>query len=497
MAEPQMPPGVTPLPPGVVSLEDAISGQAGLTVQPRRPVVSQAYEDYVASPLTKLVGELAAQSPIGDVGAMIGGPEGRQAAGAGTGRLLIPQNTTEMGIAAATLGAGPIAAKLATPTARAATRVGAAMLGGAAGKAIGEGDLSLGTLAKGGGQGAVAGLTGEAIGAGVNFLRKVGMERSAAKMSKIDAAEVSTAIRQNPKLKGVFNDVPPTPEGIENLVNGYVRDPKTGRAVSVGEAKLGAFMDQADAKIGSLIQQRAQQGVKIQFPLLDEPAGISGPWEVAREQLTKFGSAVKRMHPNKEYTVAGETVTGAKAKQLYAESLRAFQQQLSRVHPDAVTTFNDARGAYEAGMALIGDKTGLLPKAFGKKVHTRTAFNADVLQGALARNRKDWVNRLGEEGYWSLAKALRLDPATIGRKDVMSPTGKAAALAGVLPLPGAAYARFQLGSPGFVGPSPLAISPGQQAGLNFGASQGIGAGLDLVSPMAQQYGPLMLPGSQP
>src|SRR3990167_1875168 len=98
MADPQMPPGVTPLPPGV------------------------------ASPLTKLVGELAAQSPIGDVGAMIGGPEGRQAAGAGTGRLLIPQNTTEMGIAAATLGAGPIAAKLATPTARAATRVGAAIL---------------------------------------------------------------------------------------------------------------------------------------------------------------------------------------------------------------------------------------------------------------------------------------------------------------------------------------------------------------------------------
>jgi len=475
-----------PLPPGLVPLEDAISGQAGLTVQPRRPVVSQAYEDYVASPLTKIVSTV------------LGGPSAfGQTMGGLAGRMLVPQNTTELGIAAATLGAGPVASKMASPIARGATRVGAAALGGAAGALAGEGELSLGTAAKGAGQGAAAGLTGEAIGAGVNFLRKVGMDRAAAKMDKIGAAEVVQAFKQNPKLKGVFNDVPPTPEGIENLVNGYVKNPKTGRSVSVGEAKLGAFMDQADAKIGSLIEQKAQQGTKIQFPLLgaDRP-GQHGQWQEARDQLTAFGSAVKRMHPHKEYKVLGENITGAQAKQLYAESLRAFQSQLSLIHPEAVTTFNDSRGAYEAGMALIGEKSGLLPKAFGKKVHTRTAFNQDALQGALAKNRKDWVNRMGEEGYWSLAKALRLSPETMGRKDVMSPTGKAAALAGVLPLPGAAYARFQLGSPGFVG-NPLAISPGQQTGLNFGASQGIGAGLDLVGPMAQQYGPLMFPGAKP
>ena len=473
----------TPLPPGAVSLDDALTAQSGLSVKPKGSVISQAYEDYVASPLTQLVSNT------------LGGPSSfGQTVGPIAGRMLVPQDSTELGIAAATFGAGPIAAKASSALGKGAIRLGAAALGGGAGALVE--DPSIMGAAKGAAQGAAAGLTGEAIGTGVNFLRRVGMDRASAKMDVYTARELVDSFKGNPKLKGVFNDVPPTPEGLEQLVNGYVKDAR-GRSKSVGETKLGAFMDQADAKIGAMIQQKSQGGTVIQFPRMgaDKP-GVFGPWTEARNELTEFGSAVKRMHPHKEYKVLGETVTGSKAKQMYAEALRGFQSQLSMVDPQAATVFNESRGVYEAGMALIGEKNGLLPKAFKKQTYDRVMVNTDALMGALNKNRSDWVNRLGEEGYWSIAKALRLDPSTVGRRDIMQPTGKAATAAGVLPLPGAAYLRFQFGTPGFHN-NPLKISPSTQTGLNFGASQGVGAGVDTMGPMAEQYGPLMLPGSQP
>ena len=498
----------TPLPPGAVSMEDTISGQAGLTVKPQRPVVSQAYEDYVASPLTKMLGSLVGQgmasgfSPalrqVGEKGALLGGPEGMQEAGETVAKFLIPQNTTEAGIAATTLGAGPLVSKIGSGVGRAAARVGAACLGGAAGSLAGEiggGDISLGTAAKGGAQGLIAGGIGEGIGAGLSALRKMGMERSSAKMSQIDAAQTVESFKKIPKLRGVFNDTPPTPEGIENLVNGAIPDPKApGRSIGVGEAKLGAMMDQADARIASAIQQKAQQGIQVRFPLVEGERGVGdwGTFEQARGQLTKLGAATRKMNPHKEYVVGEQTLSGAKAKQLYAETVRAFQQQLDRIGPDAVQAFTESRGAYEAGMKILAE----LPKAFTKMQHNRVAFNTDALHKPIAKNRKDWMNKLGEEGYWELAKALRLTPETMGRKDVMSPTGAMATMAGVLPLPGAAYARFQVGSPGFVG-DPLSLGGGARMGLDLAASQGIGRGLDLASPLAQQYGPLVLPGAQP
>ncbi len=488
MAEPQQTPsGVTPLPPGIISMDDAISGQAGLSVR-QRPTVSQAYEDYVASPLTQIASRLLPQNPF-----QMPGSFDPSAPSTGPAKMLIPQNLTEAGIAAGTLGAGALVGKAGLLGGKAiASRIAGGTAGGALGGMLDEG-LSLGAGAKGAAKGALATAAGETIGAGISQLRKMGMERASAKMSQIDAAETVAALKKIPKLRGVFNDTPPTPEGIENLVNGAIPDPKApGRMIGVGEAKLGAMMDQADAQIGAAIQQKAGQGVQVRFPLVNEPAGSFGTFEQARSQLTKLGAQTRKMNPNKEYLIGEERMSGAKAKQLYAETLRAFQQQLDRIGPDAVTTFNDSRGAYAAGMKLLTE----LPKAFTKMQHNRVAFNTDALQKPLAKNRKDWANTLGEEGYWEFAKALRITPETIGRKDVMSPTGAMATLAGVMPLPGAAYARFQVGSPGFVG-NPLALGQGPRMGLDLAASQGLGRGLDLAGPLAQQYGPLMLPGAQP
>ena len=107
-----------------------------------------------------------------------------------------------------------------------------------------------------------------------------------------------------------------------------------------------------------------------------------------------------------------------------------------------------------------------------------TLFNSDRLQDILANKQKDYTNKLGPEGFWSLANALRIPAERIGQRDVLQPTGAMAALAGVVPLPGAAYARVNVGTPNLVG-NPFQVPNAARTGLDIGASQALGRGLDL------------------
>src|SRR3990167_5056708 len=147
------------LPPGMMSLDDAIKGQASLSQQPPKMTLGQMYDDYVAPPLTQIVSRLVPQSPF-----QMPGSFDPSAPSTGVAKLLVPQNLTEAGIAAATMGAGGLAGKAGMAGLKAgATRIGGAMLGGAAGTMLDEGEFGAGAAAKGAAQGLVAGVTGEAI----------------------------------------------------------------------------------------------------------------------------------------------------------------------------------------------------------------------------------------------------------------------------------------------------------------------------------------------
>jgi len=476
MAE-TLPAGVTPLPPGVVSMEDAVRGQASMSGQAPRMNLGEMYSEYVASPLTQLVSKVVPASPFQNP--LTYDPTyGTQA----VAKTVVPQNLTELAIAGATAGAGGLAGKMGLTGAKAAaTRIGGAVMGGMAGKAADEGDVNAGTLARGGGQGLVSGLTGEAIGAGIEYARKAGVQRAAQKIQTLDASDAANAIRSNPKLQGVFKNVDGSPEGLRDLALGTVPDPDNpGKVIGKGEAMLKTYLDQQDALINQQIQQVQQKlGRTYQFPDPYQP-GKFVPYDEARRSLSKLGNIAGKIKSQQEVTVAGERLNGGEVKELYAETLRAWQQQLSRVSPQALQAFNESRGATEAGYATLD----LLKKAFKQKVAGRIAFNSDVLEGVMADKQKELTNKLGEPGFWSLAKALRISPERIGQQDVMNPTGLMSQAAGVLPLPGAAYLRVHVGSPQLVG-NPFALGNAGRTAIDVGASQMLGRGLDF-SPSAGQ-----------
>ncbi len=94
------------------------------------------------------------------------------------------------------------------------------------------------------------------------------------------------------------------------------------------------------------------------------------------------------------------------------------------------------------------------------------------------------MQKLGSDGFNTIAPAVRLTPDRMGMADVYQPTGAAAALAGVVPLPGAAYARIHVGRPNLVAPggvNPLNMSDAARTGVSLGANQ-------MLAPVAQYLG---------
>ena len=460
------------LPPGVIELEDAIRGQIGLSANAGKPPAEQMYEDYVASPLTKLVSRVAPQNPF-----QMPSSFDPSAPSTGVAKMIVPQNLTEAGIAAATAGAGGLVGKVGMTGAKAAgMRIFGATLGGAAGKAAEEGEVSTGTLARGAGQGALAGVTGETIGTGINYARKVGMERALAKRDALDAGKVGQALQGNLKLKGVFGDVPPTPEGLRNLALGTTPDPRNpGKVLGVGEARLKGYMDQQESIVLSQLQQYKQRtGTDALFvdPLTP---GSHISYDEARKALSKLGE----LSTHKSATVAGRDMTRGELKQLYAETVRAYQQKLSQVDPKALQAFNDGQGVWEAGTTTLK----LLSDAFKKKTAGRVGFNTERLHDILGDREKMLTNKLGVQGFNDLATALRLE-GRMGQKDVLSPTGMAANLAGVMPLVGGTYLRGHAGSPNLLG-QPFNLPQLTRTGIDIGTSQALGRGLD-IAPSPQQ-----------
>ena len=195
-----------------------------------------------------------------------------------------------------------------------------------------------------------------------------------------------------------------------------------------------------------------------------------GKWGDAMRARTELGY---RAFGGAKGNVMEPTIAGVDSKQLYAETTRAIQKELSLVDPKAVQAFNDSNGVYEAGRYLL--KSVLRP-AFGAKQANRVAFNSEVFQSKLADNRVTAAKKLGIDGFETIAQALgpRFQP---GMADVYQPTGIMSQIAGVAPLPGAAYARIHVGKPQLVG-NPLGLADASRTGISLGTNQ-------MLAPVAQ------------
>ena len=483
--------GYITLPDGrtVPSLDTWFNQQAnnpqGMGAAEQRTQLGQGYSKYVAQPVTNhlgdfLTGPLKAAEAIGLVD-----PEGPVGVGGrkmaqGIASTVVPQDLPQLGIDAGILASGGAAAALKVGKGlSAASRVMGGAAGGMVGGALEYGDTK-GALT-GAGRGLVQSVVGEGIGAVADYARKMGVERTTRKIQEIDATQFTKAMKANPKLQGVFAGVPESSDGLHDLLKGSVPDPKNGLFKNKADAMLGQKLDAYDATIqGLLDQQKQRHGRSYLFPLLKEQAGRTGVWGEAREQLTELGRIARRAKPGTTYDFGEHKLTGTDVKQLYAESLRSFQKELTYVDglhgTQTLKAFNEAREMEAAAQYYLN----ALDVAFSRKTEGRRMFNTDRVQNFLDAKRKsqtEGMNRLGPEGFQELAGAVRLDPSRIGQVDVYSPHGALSQIAGVAPLPGAAYARFHIGAPKLVG-DPLAMIPQSRTGMNLATSQ-------LTSPLGQ------------
>lgn len=491
-------PGYVTLPDGRVmpTLDTWFNQQAnnpqGFGAPEQRTQLSQAYSKTVAQPLTDMLGNLLtdplrAAEGIGliDKEGPVG--TGGRAVAQGIASTVVPQTLTQAGIDVGMLAGGAVPKGF-----QAAGRIFGGAAGGALGGAAEYQDTSKGALS-GAGRGMIQAGAAEGFGAVADYARKMGVNRATTKIQEIDAAQFAKAMKANPRLQGVFKDVPETSDGLHDLLKGYAVNAKSpeGLARNKADDLLGQRLDAYDAVIeGTLTQQQQKFGRSYLFPKLTD-VGKTVPWKEAREELTELGRIARRAKAGSTYKFGGEDLSGAEVKQRYADGLRVFQRELAHVDglhgTQMLQSFNDARQMEAAAQYYLN----ALDVAFAKKTEGRRAFNTDRVMDFLDKKRKsqvEGVNRLGEQPFWELAGAVRLDPKRIGQVDVYQPHGLMSQAAGIVPGPAGAYMRFHVGAPQLVG-DPLSMLPASRTGMGVGAAQ-------LMSP-AGQMGQDMLMQPQP
>ena len=507
MAEPTDKQPIVETDPGYVTLSDGrrvptmdtwfnqqANNPQGLGAAQQRTQLGQQYQSNVAQPVTDALGNFIATPTTAAEKLGLLSPEtgaiGRRV-GRGIASAVVPQDLTQAGIDAGIVASAGAMAPLGLGRGmQAAGRV----LGGTAGGLAG-GYADTGT-ATGAGLGAGRGLlqsgVAESAGALWDYSRTLGVDRARRKIQDIHAQETGYTIQTNPRLQGVFQGVEASKAGLEDLVHGVVIDPKTGRATPKGQALVSAKYQQADDAITSLVSaKQAQDGVTIQFPLVESSTkekALFGSWDKAREELVRLKSAAARANPIKEYTWAGEKISGAELKQFSAETQRVVQHQLTLVDPQALKLYNDANGMYEAGQFYLSK----IEKAFANKGNDKgvPVFNSDAIQRDLSKTRKsraEGINKLGADEYWKFSQAVGITPETAGMADVYAPTGILAHGAGIIPGPIGTYARMQLGRVNPVN-NPLTLGQAGRTGVTLGGAQAMGAPTQYLSDQIQGMG---------
>ena len=78
--------------------------------------------------------------------------------------------------------------------------------------------------------------------------------------------------------------------------------------------------------LARIAQQAQQSGRTYQFPDPYNP-GQFLPYDEARQSLSKLGEIAGKIKPHQEITIGSERLSGGRVKELYASTLRAWQQQ--------------------------------------------------------------------------------------------------------------------------------------------------------------------------
>ena len=472
--------GYIVLPDGrvVPSLDTWFDKQAnnpqGLQVEQQRTALSEGYRKNVAEPVTDILGNFLSHPMIAAEKLGLVTPEqsapARQA-GRMAGQAVMPQDLTQAGIVAGTLATGGAAQMANLPRGlAAASRVFGGTAGGMAG-GLAETGTSQGA-ASGAGRGLAQSGAAETAGALWDYSRTMGVARTRQKIQDLDARSTGEAMERIPALKGVFPGVRDA-RGLEDLVKGTVEETLADgstRSWAKGAKLLSDYVEGRSQVVQQVLDQNKQQmGRSYFFPDAMVPGKFTD-WDTARKNLSELG---RKAFGGIKGQALEPTIAGVDSKQLYAETTRLLQQQLTLADPSgkALRAFLDGQEAYAAGRSLL--KT--LRPAFGAKEATRVAYNSDVTQRALSDKRADLMKKLGPEGYWELAKANRITPETLGMADVYQPGGAAATLAGVIP--GMSGARPFVGKPSLTS-NPLELGQAARTGVTVAGSQ-------LSAPIAQ------------
>jgi hypothetical protein len=474
-----------------VSLEQHLANRAGLDTT---PAAQGMWQKYVGGPTGQLAqGALGpVQTAASEVASGTFNPsrvlQSFRPSGEEPGTMaqaLNPwQTPTQAGITVGTAGAGGLASQAGLSTAK---QAGARILGAGAGGGLGgAAEGGAGGAAVGTGIGLLSGGIGEGIGAAADYLRQIGVERTKRWMQEIDAKKMGEAIEAIPKLKGVFAGIRDA-AGLEDLAKGAtVRQFPDGneKVMYKGYALLSDYVEKQDQMVEATLAKAQQQyGRTYQFPDALNP-GQYTTWDKARHAYSELG---RKAYGGVKGQPLEPTIAGVDSKQLHAETGRLIRAQLKLADPSGASlqAFNDGQGVFEAGRYLLKD---VLRPAFKSKTTGVVGFNSDVVQNKLTDGRVKAMQKLGVDGFNTVAPAVRMTPDTIGQADVYQPTGAAAALAGVVPLPGAAYARVHVGRPSLVAPggiNPLNMQPNMRTGISLGTEQLVGPGLQNLLPPAQ------------
>lgn len=495
-------PGYVTLPDGrtVPTLDTWFNQQAnnpqGFGASEQRTAISKGYSA-VAQPVTNALGDFISTNPISQVAEKTGllAPEANQSISRGIASAVIPQNLTQVGILAGMGAGGALAGGLGLSGGMsAATRVMGATAGGAAGGYADYGDAK-GALT-GAGQGLAQGGVAETAAGLYNYSRKLGVERARQAVQLSDASDMANAVSTAPNLKGVFGR-PKTAADLEDLAKGATveRLPDgTERVWAKGPKMLSDYVEGKDQEVKAILDQLQQKyGRTYKFPDALEP-GTFTDWDTARKNLSEL--RVKAWGGVKNQPLE-PTIKGVDSKQLYNETRRALQQQLTTADPSgtALAAFNDGQQVFSSGRAWLGE---VLRPAFSKKGASGPEFNSEVVQGRLADKRVSLMKRMGVDDYNAAANAVRIQgqgqplgsrQGPVGSQDVFNPGGALAKVSEILPLPGPAYARVHLGTPDLVG-NPLTLGQAARTGVSMGGTQ-------LMSPVAQYLADQMRMQMQP
>jgi hypothetical protein len=358
------------------------------------------FQRNISGPVTGVAKEMLAQSPVGDVGWLVGGKEGRAKAGDVGARFIVPQSGTEAGIMLGTLGAGPAlsaAGKVIPPLGRAVAKAGPLLMGRAGATTAQKFGAPAARIAGATAGGAIGGgVTGE--GAGKGALLGAGSALAGESMVALAGKLVrSLPGAQTAIDRRMAKDVGKAIEDISAPLKGAKTAKDLQQLAVEGERKLG------------LAKERIVQHIEAHTkPILAPSLGRKAvTLRTANEKLTEMGKHA--------FSQAGTLAD----KQAYHRLSKEIADGLDVVDPSKA-----ARGLWEQAQANYRKGLGLIDMLTPKPTFTRgplgVRLKTPTVQEYLAdpRTQQELRSRLAPAEFNRLVNVLTRGGG-LGTKDAL------------------------------------------------------------------------------